>query len=540
MNRGYLTVGGRRIHLRAGGRGPAVLLLHALPQWSQALVALAEGLSAEFAVIAPDVAGCGLSERLATPELEAVDLAEDLLTVLGHLPVNRVSIVALGNSAPVAFVLAQRLGARLGGLLLHNPWLLDPADAVALEDYYRESFDPEPSGAHLVRLWSRVRREQQFRPPHRRDAGTRLHRAMPAAPVLNEQLLGWLRAGAEGSRVLGAAARYPLVEALGRNELPVEVVSSDEDVPPPEQVRRWISGRPAAPAHSGTDVDLRDWRPAAITRRGFQREFVPVRGGYLHAQISRGGQGRPVLALHDPAGTSDLVLSFSTPLAETRPVIALDLPGNGESDNLLGTATPTSETYAGVVADALDSLGIGEVDVIGRYSGGPIGMELAFQRPGLVRHLVQAGITAYEPEEARALLERYTPSIPPRDDGGHLLTAWHIMESQALYWPWFDQRREGVIAGQPQLNARLIHQRVFDLLRCGDVYQQAYAALWTYPLRERLPRLRVPSLLCAPRWDPLFPHLGKASAAGPQCPSATLPDRFQDWHRILQPFFDGP
>lgn len=233
-------------------------------------------------------------------------------------------------------------------------------------------------------------------------------------------------------------------------------------------------------------------------------------------------------------------MSFSRPLAETRPVVALDLPGNGESDNVLGTSSPTSATYAGVVADALDSLGIDEVDIIGRYSGGPIGMELTFQRPGLVRHLVQAGITAYEPDEARALLARYTPSIPPRDDGGHVLTAWHIMESQALYWPWFDQSRDAVIAGEPQLDAQLIHQRVFDLLRCGDVYQQAYAALWTYPLRERLLRLTVPSLLCAPRWDPLFPHLGKAAAAGPQCPSATLPDRFADWHRVLLPFFDRP
>ena len=195
-----------------------------------------------------------------------------------------------------------------------------------------------------------------------------------------------------------------------------------------------------------------------------------------------------------------------------------DLPGNGESDNVLGTHSPTSAIYAGVVADALDSLGIDEVDIVGRYSGGPIGMELTFQRPGLVRHLVQAGITAYEPDEARALLARYTPSIPPRDDGGHVLTAWHIMESQALYWPWFDQSRDAVIAGEPQLDAQLIHQRVFDLLRCGDVYQQAYAALWTYPLRERLPRLTVPSLLCAPRWDPLFPHLGKAAASGAAMP----------------------
>lgn len=536
MNRGYIKVGGRRTHVRVGGCGPAVLLLHAVPQWSRQLVALAEGLAADFAVIVPDVAGCGLSEPLAGPGLRVSDLAADLHEIVSCLPVNSLSIVSVGNSAPVALQLAERLGERLEKMLLHAPWAAAPQEVQALLEYYREPFDPEPSGAHLVRLWSRVRREQQFRPPHRREAASRRVRAMPAGAQLNDELLGWLRAGSEAQRILESVARFPLAAALARRDPRVDVLEAGEDVPTAEALRAWWARASTAPRTDG-QVDLRAWQPATGTAEGFHREFVRVRGGHLHAQISRQGAGRAVLALHDPAGTSDLVLSFSRPLAESRPVIALDLPGNGESDNVLGTDTPSSETYARVVAEALDALGIDEVDVIGRYSGGPIGMELAFLRPGMVRHLVQAGITAYEPEEARALLARYTPSIPPRDDGGHLLTAWHIMESQALYWPWFDQRREGVIAGEPQLDPRLIHQRVFDLLRCGDVYQQAYAALWTYPLRERLPRLTVPSLLCAPRWDPLFPHLGKAAAAGPQCPSVTLPDRFQDWHRTFLPFF---
>ena len=115
---------------------------------------------------------------------------------------------------------------------------------------------------------------------------------MPTAAALNDRLLGWLRAGNQAPRVLCAVTRFPLEQALARNELPVEVVQSDVDVPQPEQVRAWWATATASLA-PGASVDLRDWRTPDAPTSGFQREFIRVRGGYLHAQVSRHGQGRP-------------------------------------------------------------------------------------------------------------------------------------------------------------------------------------------------------------------------------------------------------
>jgi pimeloyl-ACP methyl ester carboxylesterase len=534
VNRGYLIVDGRRVHVLAGGSGPALLLLQDLPLRVLDLRPLAAALSERYAVICMDVAGCGLSEPLAEPTLDA--FAEDVVSVADAFELPTFAVYARGTAAAIGLRLRSRLGARVARLVLDDPRLVTAAEAADWFRWTDDRFTAEPSGAHLVRLWDHVRTECQFRPPYRQTATARIVSDMPTAEALTQRVVGWLCAGPTARDTRRAIVLDDGDDAAASGAH-ARVLPEPTAVASPAMAATAVASALEHASHAAV-VDLRHWRAPRSADDGLVRTFVPVDGGDLHAYVSRSGSGRPVVVLHDPAGTSELVLSFGAPLAADRPVIALDLPGNGESDNTLGTDQPTSASYAAVVAQALDSLGLRDVDLIGRYSGGPVGMELAFMQPGRVRHLVQAGITVYAPDEARRLLASYTPTIAPDDHGGHLLLAWHIMKSQALYWPWFDQTRAGVVRGEPQLEPALIHRRVVDLLKCGDLYRKAYAALWTYPLAERLPQLDVPTLLCAPEWDPLYPHLGKAAAAGPHCRVATLPPRFGDWWRDIVPFLD--
>ena len=179
------------------------------------------------------------------------------------------------------------------------------------------------------------------------------------------------------------------------------------------------------------------------------------------------------------------------PYIGDRPVIAFDNPGNGESDACIDTID--SGNYAAVLNAALDSLGIDGVDVIGRYSGGPVAMEMAFQSPRRVKHIVQAAVSLYEGEEQERLLVHYTPSIAPRWDGSHLMTAWAVMRDQSLYWPWFSQTAKGILWNDGAIDVALTDLRVREMLKCGDRYQQAYAAMWRYPMRDKLPQLKVPA-----------------------------------------------
>ena len=66
-------------------------------------------------------------------------------------------------------------------------------------------------------------------------------------------------------------------------------------------------------------------------------------------------------------------------------LIALDLPGHGESEPQPGASV---EEYAAAVADLVSALDCGPVIVIGHSLGGSIAIALAAQRPALVRGLV--------------------------------------------------------------------------------------------------------------------------------------------------------
>ena len=80
-----------------------------------------------------------------------------------------------------------------------------------------------------------------------------------------------------------------------------------------------------------------------------------------------------------------------SPYLGHRPVIAVDNPGNGESDKLIDRDDITTETYAQSAIAVLEALRVAEVDVIGRYSGGQVAIEMAALSPGLVKHIVQVG-----------------------------------------------------------------------------------------------------------------------------------------------------
>src|SRR5580704_9284796 len=58
-----IPVNGVTIHLRIGGQGPAVILLHGYGETGDMWVSLAAELTPDHTVIVPDLRGIGLSSR---------------------------------------------------------------------------------------------------------------------------------------------------------------------------------------------------------------------------------------------------------------------------------------------------------------------------------------------------------------------------------------------------------------------------------------------------------------------------------------------
>ncbi len=115
--------------------------------------------------------------------------------------------------------------------------------------------------------------------------------------------------------------------------------------------------------------------------------------------------GAPLVLLHalglDLTWWSDQVAAFG----DDHDIIALDLPGHGQSSPTKGA--PTFEAMAGAVAGLLASLGVGPVHLVGISMSGMVAQLMAITRPELVRSLGLVATSCTFPGAARqAVLER--------------------------------------------------------------------------------------------------------------------------------------
>ena len=179
---------GTIIHVRVGGHGPAVLLLHGFGDTGDMWAPLAARLVKDHTVVVPDLRGMGLSAHLETG-YEKANQARDIAGVLGALKVDGpVALVThdIGNMVGYAFAAQNRnrvtrwvvMDAPLPGLghwddviKDHRTWhfdfygpdeekLIAGRERLYLDRFYNElSADPkhidQATRAHYAALYSR-------------------------------------------------------------------------------------------------------------------------------------------------------------------------------------------------------------------------------------------------------------------------------------------------------------------------------------------------------------------------------------------------
>lgn len=112
-----IAVNGTTIHVRSGGTGPAVVLLHGYGETGDMWVPLAADLARDHKVIVPDLRGLGLSAKPAGG-FDKKTQAGDVAGVLDALKVQRVTLVThdIGNMVGFAFAALNR--DRVAGFVL--------------------------------------------------------------------------------------------------------------------------------------------------------------------------------------------------------------------------------------------------------------------------------------------------------------------------------------------------------------------------------------------------------------------------------------
>ncbi|HME03641.1 MAG TPA: alpha/beta fold hydrolase [Solirubrobacteraceae bacterium] len=99
------------------------------------------------------------------------------------------------------------------------------------------------------------------------------------------------------------------------------------------------------------------------------------------------GSGPPLVAIHGLGGTKGSFLPTVTALADRYRVIAVDLPGFGDSDKPLG-GVYDARFFARAVVALLDALELDHAHVVGNSLGGRVALEVGLSYPERVGRLV--------------------------------------------------------------------------------------------------------------------------------------------------------
>ena len=115
--------------------------------------------------------------------------------------------------------------------------------------------------------------------------------------------------------------------------------------------------------------------------------FETVRTAGRRFSLLEAGKGEPLIMLHGLGGTKASFLPTVAALSDRYRVIAVDLPGFGDSGKPLG-APYDPAFFADSVVSLLDALELDRVHLLGHSMGGRAALEVAFDRPDRVAGLV--------------------------------------------------------------------------------------------------------------------------------------------------------
>ena len=222
-----------------------------------------------------------------------------------------------------------------------------------------------------------------------------------------------------------------------------------------------------------------------------RRAYADTPHGQIHYLTA--GSGEPVLMLHQTPRSSDEFLDvIPTFAAKNFEVFAMDTIGYG--DSYRPEKAPSVKDFGDAAVEFLDAVGVDRAHVVGHHTGSIIAIEIASSHPERLRRLVLSA-APYVDEERRREIRTRPPvdRVEVRDDGSHLTQLWQLRMG---FYP----------KNRPDLLTRF----VIDALRAGSSVEAGHLAVSSYPVPERLPLIRAPTLVMCGTEDPFcYPDLRK-------------------------------
>jgi pimeloyl-ACP methyl ester carboxylesterase len=228
-----------------------------------------------------------------------------------------------------------------------------------------------------------------------------------------------------------------------------------------------------------------NWR--AVDWPGHQHQ-VEIEGRRVNYVDIGEGSETPVLFIHGLSGCWQNFLENIPFIAQTRRVIAPDMPGFGESE--MPAQRISIELYARVVETLCERLGLDAVVAVGNSMGGFIAAELAIKHPQRVERLVlisAAGISSSNVYRA--------PALTVGRIGAAVMANQTVDNRHIAARPRSRQMALALVARHPRLLAPEVAYEA--LLRGANKpgFYDALRACIEYDFRERLPDIGCPTLI---------------------------------------------
>ena len=558
VTRHFVNVGDRQVHYRSVGQGPAVLLVHETPMTGMMLLPLAHKLAAlGMTAIALDTPGYGISDALPQPrwpEFPMIcDYADALVETIPALGMPKAHIYGSHTGALIVLEAGLRHPGGLGSVVVDGIPVFSRGDALALASEVNIPVYPRlQNGTHLLQLWHRYRDHIMFWPWWNLRGDARLPFPLPSSRWLMDRWLDWILPGDLYANSYHGAFRYEVDQALVRTRARTVLSAHDGDFLkwgmeslPKSMLKRVDYARMTHVQHAPWMVKWlgKDPLPAAPAAP----EPTPLPGRVSRTYASDGTRqllvrrqadatGRPLVMIPDAPDTGSGLRPLLKELARTRPVHAIDTPGNGGSDPLAKKA-PAVADYVASYVRAIRSLGLEEIDLYGRGAGAVVALELALALPRRVGKLVLDGFPLHSAEARKRLLAHPHVSLEPESDGTHLQRAWTMVRDHEIHFPWFDRvpasRRDLDVSSADEL-----HRRTLEVLKSLDTYDLAPRATWAHPLEQRLPLAPLATLAVAGSRDSAA-ALVKDVARLAGGTAAALPDDPAGAAEVIASFLDG-
>ncbi len=547
--------GNRQVHYRRAGDGPSLVLLHQSPQSSLEYVPLMKEWGKHFTVIAPDTPGYGGSDPAEGDDLTMADFADCVAEFIRALGIGKTGLYGFHTGAAMSVETAARHPGLVTAVAVNGYGAFNDAEQAELLANYLPAFVPIWDGSHLTWLWSRLRQQLMFFPWYDLRAVSRMSYDLPSPEHFQGEVLEFLRAGDNYRKAYGCAFSHDGAEAVSQLEAPALITAWEGDVlaphlermpPPPDGVAVYSSPTRESALDNCFNLltaNLAPVPPASPPAQAIQgrlwSEMVSIPGGQVRVYRNTDADGATVVVQHDAAGSGRTVQGLAESMIGSHPVLAVELPGHGDSDNTIGEGDVSVADYREALAGVLDVLGLEQVNGYGVWGGGSVLLDMAIANPGRVRRLVITGLIDHTPEEQEDLLANYTPEITPEWHGGHLLEAWHMMRDQGIYFPWYSRKASTMLKGEPYLDPDMVHRRVVEVLRAPVMWRKAYHAHFKYRAGQRLADAGIPVLLATAEWDVARPLSERLGGEYSHVDAMLLPDNPAHWGSAITPFLTG-